>query len=67
MVQISLPGVARPGARFRLSLKDNKTDEALKVELIDSPVYWVERRVLRLAWVGKWSRFVCLPGGDTTL
>jgi hypothetical protein len=43
-VQISLLDMGRPGARFRLSLKDQKTGEMLKVELIDAPGYWGERR-----------------------
>ena len=29
--------MARPSARFRLSVKDHKTGESLKVELIDAP------------------------------
>lgn len=29
--------MGRPGARFRLSLKDQKTGESLKVELIEAP------------------------------
>ncbi len=29
--------MARPSARFRLSLKDHKTGESLKVELIPAP------------------------------
>jgi len=29
--------MARPNARFRLSLKDQKTGESLKVELIEAP------------------------------
>lgn len=34
----------RAMARFRLSLKDNKTNTVLKVELIDAPGLWGERR-----------------------
>ena len=34
----------RANARFRLSIKDNKTRTALKVELIDAPGLWGERR-----------------------
>ena len=36
--------MGRPGARLRLSLKDQKSGESLKVELIDSPGLWGERR-----------------------
>lgn len=36
-VQISCPNMARPSARFRLSLKDQRTKESLKVELIPAP------------------------------
>ncbi len=31
-------------ARFRLSIKDRKTKTGLKVELIDAPGLWGERR-----------------------
>jgi hypothetical protein len=34
----------RANARFRLSLKDRKTGVALKVELIEAPGLWGERR-----------------------
>ena len=34
----------RSAARFRLSIKDKKTGTALKVELIDAPGMWGERR-----------------------
>jgi hypothetical protein len=34
----------RAAARFRLSLKDRKTGTALRVELIDAPGLWGERR-----------------------
>jgi hypothetical protein len=34
----------RAAARFRLSIKDRKTGTALKVELIESPGLWGERR-----------------------
>ncbi len=33
-----------PRARFRISIKDHHTGEALKVELVDSPGLWSERR-----------------------
>lgn len=36
-VQISIPCMGRPRARFRLSLKDHLTEESLKVELIPAP------------------------------
>lgn len=36
-VQISVLPMGRPGARFRLSLKDHQTGESLKVELIPAP------------------------------
>lgn len=31
-------------ARFRVSIKDNKTRTGIKVELIDAPGLWGERR-----------------------
>jgi hypothetical protein len=34
----------RADARFRLSFKDKKTGAGLKVELIESPGLWGERR-----------------------
>ena len=34
----------RSAARFRLSIKDNKSRTAIKVELIDAPGLWGERR-----------------------
>jgi hypothetical protein len=34
----------RSVARFRLSIKDNKTRERIKVELIEAPGLWGERR-----------------------
>lgn len=34
----------RSAARFRVSIKDNKAGRALKVELIESPGLWGERR-----------------------
>jgi hypothetical protein len=34
----------RAAARFRLSIKDKKTGAAWKVELIDAPGMWGERR-----------------------
>ena len=34
----------RSPARFRLSIKDNKTRVGLKVELIEAPGLWGERR-----------------------
>ena len=37
MVQILCPKMTRPGARFRLSLKDQQSGESLKVELIEVP------------------------------
>lgn len=37
MVQILCPAMARPSARFRLSLKDQASGESLKVELIPAP------------------------------
>ncbi len=37
MVQISNPIMARPRARFRLSLKDQREGETLKIELIPAP------------------------------
>ncbi len=37
MVQFFCPLMGRPGARFRLSLKDQETGESLKVELIPAP------------------------------
>lgn len=36
--------MGRSPARFRISIKDNKTGKALKVELIDAPGLWGERR-----------------------
>ncbi len=36
--------MSRSAARFRLSVKDNKTRTALKVELIAAPGMWGERR-----------------------
>jgi hypothetical protein len=36
-VQISIPGMGRPKARFRLSLKDHGSGESLRVELIPVP------------------------------
>lgn len=38
------PGMARPPAHFRISLKDKLTDKSLKVELLDSRGLWGERR-----------------------
>jgi hypothetical protein len=34
----------RAPARFRLSIKDNRTRTGLKVELIEAPGLWGERR-----------------------
>jgi hypothetical protein len=34
----------RTAARFRVSIKDNKVGTCLKVELIESPGLWGERR-----------------------
>lgn len=36
-MQNSCPEKGRPGARFRLSLKDQTTGESLKLELIPAP------------------------------
>jgi hypothetical protein len=36
--------MARSKARFRISICDKKTGETLKVELIESPGLWGERR-----------------------
>ena len=36
--------MGRSSARFRISIKGNKTGRALKVELIDAPGLWGERR-----------------------
>ena len=36
--------MGRPTARFRISIKDNKTSTGLKVELIGSPGLWGEKR-----------------------
>jgi len=36
--------MGRSPARFRISIKDNKTGKALKVEMIDAPGLWGERR-----------------------
>lgn len=33
-----------PRARFRISIKDHQTGEGLKVELVDAPGLWGERR-----------------------
>ena len=33
-----------PRARFRISIKDHQTGEGLKVELVDAPDLWSERR-----------------------
>lgn len=37
-------GMGRLPAQFRISICDKKTGETLKVELIDSPGLWGERR-----------------------
>lgn len=42
--QISRFDVARARASFRLSFKDQRTGESLKLELIDAPGLWGERR-----------------------
>jgi hypothetical protein len=42
--QIFGSGVARPRASFRLSFKDQRSGETLKIELIDAPGLWGERR-----------------------
>lgn len=34
----------KSGARFRVSIKDNKSRTAIKVELIEAPGLWGERR-----------------------
>jgi hypothetical protein len=34
----------KSGARFRLSIKDNKTRSGIKVELIEAPGIWGDRR-----------------------
>ncbi|MBI5382213.1 MAG: hypothetical protein HZA31_09970 [Opitutae bacterium] len=47
---VSLMG--RSPARFRISIKDKRTGKALKVELIDAPGLWGERR-FRLRQNGK--------------
>jgi hypothetical protein len=36
--------MGRSPARFRISIKDNKTGRVLKVELIDAQGLWGERR-----------------------
>ncbi len=36
--------MARSPVRFRVSIKDQKSGRALKVELIDAPGMWGERR-----------------------
>jgi hypothetical protein len=36
--------MGRPAARFRISIKDNQTLTVLKVELIECPGLWGERR-----------------------
>lgn len=37
-------GMGRPKARFRISIKDNERRRVLKVELIECPGLWGERR-----------------------
>jgi hypothetical protein len=42
--KILVSGMARISARFRVSIKDQQTKRILKVELIDAPGLWGERR-----------------------
>jgi hypothetical protein len=40
MVQFFVRRMGRPRARFRLSIKDQRSGDSLKVELIDAPGFW---------------------------
>lgn len=42
--KILVGSMGRSAARFRISIKDNQSSTNLKVELIESPGLWGERR-----------------------